>query len=356
MSAVCFFDEKNAEFNTASAIARAKGVSLTPIRRDPEHYGAAAELGIRVYGGMASFASNHFLGFRDQLLRSGLQNLLTGCYCDYFFKGLALNRKVNSFTRAESAGAFRHEYYRPLFPLESKAAKLAWERMEQQIDPSLRADQTPEALLQIEARRLFPISYEADSPQRLVPQRVLPWYVPVVDNDVLDVYLDTPPDVKFNAALFSEMVQIVCGPEISRIPDSNTGARVNASGPELLLHVYARALRNRFERKVTPRLATSGSWPNWEYYVHHSPVLRQLWTRNSTAAPDLLRSVAGFDPFARPIESYTGRDTELFVRLLTLKIWFETINSRQTSAAVESTVGDDVRSRKLVGDDVRSRF
>jgi hypothetical protein len=87
-----------------------------------------------------------------------------------------------------------------------------------------------------------------------------------------------------------------------------------------------RALRNKYEGKFRPSLATSGSWPNWEYYVHHSSIIQHLWKRNSTDVRELFISLAGFDPFARSIKSYTGREVELFVRLLTLKIWFDGIS------------------------------
>ncbi|HHY86069.1 MAG TPA: hypothetical protein GYA07_11150, partial [Verrucomicrobia bacterium] len=300
ISTFCFFDEENLEFRTARAIAEAKGVPFVAMRREPEHYGLAAEAGVRIHGGMGSFANNHFLGFRPQLRRMGVGSVMTGFYCDYFFKGLALDKKrIKRYQTAEPA-EFSTEWYRPIFQLKSATGQLARERLDTRIPAEKRRFTCDEDRLWIESRRIFPLAYEPDAAETLVPQRTMSMELPIVDNDVLDAYVRIPVRAKLQVSVYSRMVELMCGPAVSRIPDNNTGAPVNASGWRLQWSVYRRALRNKFERKVTPKLATSGSWPNWEYYVHHSPVLRELWTRNGTAAPDLLRSVAGFDPFARP--------------------------------------------------------
>jgi hypothetical protein len=248
---------------------------------------------------------------------------MTGFYCDYLFKGLALDRKrVKRYQTAEPAD-FSTEWYRPIFGLSSEASRLALKRMEERIPADRRLFNSDKDRLWVESRRLFPLAYEPDAAETLIPQRTMSFELPIVDNDVLDVYVAIPVKAKLSVSVYSRMVELMCGPTLSRIPDNNTGAPVNASGLRLQWNVYMRALRNKFETKLRPALATSGSWPNWEYYVHHSTVLRQLWTRNGSDAPELLRSIAGFDPFARPVESYAGRDVELFVRLLTLKIWLE---------------------------------
>lgn len=318
-----FFDEENLEFRTARAIAAAEGAPFLPIRRDPEHYGNAAELGVKIHGGMGSLANNHFLGFRNALAAEGIQNIVTGFYCDYFFKGLALDRrKVKWFQTAVPSG-FSQEWYRPIIPVASESGRGALERLEQAFPASRRNFGSDADRLWMEGQRLFPLAYEPDSAESLVPQRTMPWALPIVDNDVLDVYVTLPVRGKLSVSTYSKMVEMVCGKTVSKIPDSNTMAPVNASSARLFFQVCTKALLNRFERNLRPRLATSGSWPNWEYYVHHSPVLARLWHRENKDTADLLRSLAGFDPFSRSIESYKGPDVEFFVRLLTLKIWLD---------------------------------
>ena len=88
----CFFDEENLEYQIAKQIAQTAGVELIPLKRDFDHYGCAAAKGIEISGGMGGAFNNHFLGFRDTFKQLGFENLITGFYCDYYFKALALDR------------------------------------------------------------------------------------------------------------------------------------------------------------------------------------------------------------------------------------------------------------------------
>lgn len=323
VTTICFFDQENAEAGIARRIAAASGATFVPLERKFEHYGDSAAAGVRISGGMASLASNHFLGFRDRLRELEAGSLLTGCYCDYLFKGLALNRRVHPLWRTERLAPFGPEWYRPYFPATGTSAGALAERWDEIYPPPLRAPADDAAYFQLEVRRMFPLAYEPDHTQRMIPQRVMPWYVPVVDQELIDVYLRLPVRLKLNATLFARMVEGVCGPEVAAIPDSNTWAPVNASRPRVLFELYRRALLGRLQARVKPSMATTGSWPNWSFYVAHSQVLRRLWSPTEATPRGLLTQLAGFDPFAQPPEYWLGGRLELFLRLLTLKIWLE---------------------------------
>jgi asparagine synthase (glutamine-hydrolysing) len=92
------FDQPNRELKTAAAIAQSLAVPFLPLRRGPDYYAEHAERGVRISGGMGSLANNHFLGVMPRLKDEGMQNLLTGCYCDYLFKALPLNRRSHWLT------------------------------------------------------------------------------------------------------------------------------------------------------------------------------------------------------------------------------------------------------------------
>lgn len=323
VKAFCFFDEENAEFRTAKAIAKARGLSLIPFRRELEHYGDSAEFGVRIYGGMGSFVNNHFLAFRERFIAEGFDNFLTGFYCDYLFKGLGLNIRRNRLLRTEGPAEFSLQHYRPLIPLPAKWNQRVMERLERLFPAELRRQMREEDLLTAECRRLFPLSYEPDNAETIVPQRVMPWFLPIVDNEILDVYQMIPPRFKYNCRVYSRMVMEICGKVVSRIPDNNTGAPVGAPHIVVMWHAWKKALENKYHRNVRPRLATSGSWPNWEYYIQHSATLRRLWFRENLEAKRELGEILQIDFMAKPISEYRGLDSELFMRILTLKIWFD---------------------------------
>src|SRR5688572_3391700 len=147
---------------------------------------------------MGSFANNHFLGAIPRLRDEGMEGLLTGCYCDYLFKALPLNRRVHWLTRRETLAPFRHEFYFDHVAASTVLAGRARERWESRIPLELQKQNTAEAVFQVEARRTFPLCYEGDNQQRLVPQRVSGWCPPFVDRDLMDVYCRLPYRFKLN--------------------------------------------------------------------------------------------------------------------------------------------------------------
>jgi asparagine synthase (glutamine-hydrolysing) len=322
IQAICFFDEENLEFRLARDIAREAGVKLIPFKRSFEHYGDNAEMGVRISGGMGDFGNNHYLGFRDAFLRTGITNLITGFYCDYLFKALVLNKKVNKFMRKETLTRFQYENYMPLFWFETKYSDEVRSRMDETFPKDVKNDTSDLGLLRIEQKRLFPLCYEPDNQETTIPQRVLGWFLPTIDSDIIDVYLKIPPRYKLNTSMYSKMVEIVCGKSISKIPNINTGARVNASWPELVYSGYMKALKKRFTTKK-PSIATEESWPNWLYYIDSSKLIESLWLHKNDVAKEIFIEVTGRDPYSTRIQDYKGKELKLFLRLLTLKIWLD---------------------------------
>jgi hypothetical protein len=152
----------------------------------------------------------------------------------------------------------------------------------------------------------------------------LPWDLPTVDADLLRVYMRMSPDGKMNCSTYSKAVELMCGRTVAGIPNANTGARVGAQGFELILHSYAAVFQNRFAKLFRKKIATRGSWPNWEHYLHHSAVIQDLWRQPNKLANELFLNILRYNPFERPVESFSGDSgVEQFSRLLTLKVWLD---------------------------------
>ena len=125
------FDQKNLEYRTAKRLANSMSVELVPFQRDFDYYANTAEAGVRISGGVGSIASNHFLGVRDKLAALGAQNLLTGCYCDYLLKALALNTQEQQLSRQEQLSTFNFGFYRPFYWLNGSQQENFRQRFEQ---------------------------------------------------------------------------------------------------------------------------------------------------------------------------------------------------------------------------------
>jgi len=324
--AFTLFDEENAEYRVARTLAAACGVEMIPIQRDFEHYANSAELGVRISGGTGCVSSNHFLGVRSHLAQLGIQNLVTGCHCDYMLKGLALNTAAHRFSRQERMAGFRFQFYRPCYWVKSLYSDEVEARLQTQFPETTQPRLSEADWLNVERKRTFPLAYEADLAQRVIPQRVLPWFPLLLDNEILETYLQIPSRYKLNLSLFSKMLLILCDKEVCRIPNINTGAAVGASGPTYLVRRYVSALQNRIVEKILPRMSIRGSWPNWEYYIRHSKVISAQWARHQPATRDIFIRLLGSDPYKKEPRDYRGGEVELFVRLWTQKLWMEQRN------------------------------
>jgi asparagine synthase (glutamine-hydrolysing) len=323
IQAFCLFDEPNAEYRVAKAIADACGVKLIPVKRDFEYYGNSAELGVRISGGTGCITCNHFLGIRNRLKELGIQSLLTGCYCDYLLKGLALNTAERMVSRTRRLAGFQFEFYDPFSRIAHPYREEVAARLAALFPEATQGRLSEQDWLNVERKRIFPLAYEQDLAQRVIPQRVMPWYLLIVDNDIIETYLKMPSRYKLNASVFKKILTFLDAGKLCAIPDSNTGAPVNASWPSQAWHRYRSSIRNRIDGRFARRMATPGSWPNWRFYLQHSKVIEQLWTRPNPAARTVFTEILGQDPYRKSIQEYAGSDLVLFLRLLTQKLWFD---------------------------------
>ena len=319
----CFFDEENFEYRIAKEIAKQAEVKFIPLKRNFDHYGDNAEMGVRISGAMGNFGNNHYLGFRDSFRKLGIDNIIAGFYCDYLFKSLVLNKRVNKISRSETFSQFKYENYMPIYWFNTDYSRQVKERLDELFPNSVKNDETDIGRLEIEKRRLFPLSNEPDNQETLIPQRVMGWYLPIVDNDIIDTYLKIPPRYKLNISMYSKMVELICGDKISKIANTNTGARVNASRIELIVHGFKKTLHSKIKKKMK-NIATNESWPNWPFYSHNSKRIEFLWMRNNRAVQDIFKQLLGKNPYEKKIQEYkVNDDLNLFLRMFTLKLWIE---------------------------------
>jgi asparagine synthase (glutamine-hydrolysing) len=316
------YDRENEELGRAREIARAIGIDYFPWQRPFDYYGENAALGMRVSGGMGSIANNHFLGVLPWLREQGAGVLLTGCYCDYLFKGLALNRRSHPLTGRETLAPYRRDFYFTQFWPGTPLARDVRDRIDARFPETLVSDQSDAAVFELEQRRTFPLCYEADNAQRLVPQRLTGWFVPISDQRLMRLYCRIPYRWKLNCSLFRKAVKRLCGSAASRVPDANTGAPLDASRFEEVLSWTALRVRNRL-RQLRPSIATSGSWPEWHFYIAKSRLMADLWARPNGEAEALFKRVLGREEISSDVHAYRGDKVWLLVPLLSLKLWME---------------------------------
>lgn len=316
-----FYDQDNKELASARSLAEIAGSKFFPMKRSFDYYGNEAEMGVRISGAMANIGTNHFLGFREEIKSLGIKNIITGLYCDSLFKALLMDTKRRSIARTEKISSFDYhsggeEFYR----VNSRYSQYVRKRWDSIFPDDMKRDESAIGKLLVESRRIFPLYYVSGVPDSIVPQKVMPLCLPVVDNGVLDVYLSIPPHLKINQSLFSKVVKLQCGENASNVINANTGARIDASPINLMFHRYTGALKRRLAKNS---FATDGSWPNWNYYIKHSRKIKELWTGKNTLAQHVFEEILGEKLSGKLYSDHRNISSGLFLRIITLKIWFD---------------------------------
>jgi asparagine synthase (glutamine-hydrolysing) len=323
------FDEPNEELSTARALAEASGATHHAEKRSPDYYGDNAEQSVRVSGGMWSVVDAHYTGATGAMRALQPGTVLTGCYADYMFKGLSLNRRYRTLFGRDlplfKFAPFQKQYYQPHIPLAPTWQKSVDARFDERFPVSLRkSDGKPR--LGIEDLRLRPLSREPDCCGRLFLWRTMPWDPLLSDSDIVEVYGRFSPQMKLNGIVFGKAVGQVIGPSGRRIPNNNYGTPVDASelarAAWFLWAVLMRKVRRVTGREPTgSRLATSGSWPDWGYYVSNSAALSRLWSEPKSSERELFTGILGRDPWQTTVAEWGKTNATLFMRLLSARIW-----------------------------------
>ena len=153
---------------------------------------------------------------------------------------------------------------------------------------------------------------------------MISWSAVTADNNILDMFERIPHRMKLDTKIFLEAVRKVCPKEVLRIPDANTGTPLTAGEFRRFFGRWQRAIAFLAQKKFAPKVATTGSWPDWGYYISHSRKLYELWIRNNPLAIEVLSRVMGYNPFERPLRWWVDRgEMEVILRLITLKIWMD---------------------------------
>lgn len=345
LTTATFFDQHNAELRVATQLAAAAGASHLPMQRDFEHYGQAAKSVVAMTDGMWCIKDVHYHGFAAQLHAQHWDALLTGCYADYLLKGLAYNtrprRLLGRATPLQQLSGYAPEFYQPFARISP-----AWQaRVLHRITPPPEVTNTalsdPSAL---EDWRVRPLSREPDAMGRLYLLRAMPWEPIFLDNDILRCHERLSPSQKLNSRVFRLAVHKIVSGKADHIPNNNDGVALNASDSRRLLKFVQLRLQRklckllqRLRRRSThrPALGTQGSWPDFSTYIRTSPVIAELWQQPEPADQALLSDLLGYDPWQISLQSW-GCDEriDLFLRLLTVKIWLQHSCKAQKSVAI----------------------
>lgn len=334
VTAFTLCDEINPEVKTAQKLAKTAGAAHIVFKRDLDYYPRGGESSMKIAGGMWSLADAHYTEAAPQISALNAGVILTGCYADYMFKGLLINRQHRKMFGRNlplyDIGKFNHEYYQPLVNIAPAWNKRVKIRLNNRVSENLQRNYQSN-ILRVEDLRLRPLSREPDVSGRLYLWRTQPWDPFLMDKDVLAVYGKMSPECKINGIIFGKAVGKIIGPEGRKIPNNNYGTPVNAGESKRVfwfLHaVVKRKLQNLSRSKAELNgLATPGSWPNHAYVVANSPVIRSIWNEMSLEHRTLFKEILGEDPVATSLSDWSVHNLMLFNRIISIHLWMKSRN------------------------------
>lgn len=332
LTAMTLCDESNAEVETAEKLAKLAGAAHSIYQRDLEYYPKVLEAAMTVSGGMWNVVDAHFMGIQQELNDQDFGVILTGCYADYMFKGLSLNRKhrklFGKVVPLFDLSDFDFQFYHPQSKVSSDCMRGVQRRLEERFPSELRETYRDTPLL-MEDLRTRPLSREADAAGRLCLMRTQAWDVVFSDRDVLDVYEKLSVEQKLNGILFGKAVGRVCGPAARKIPNNNYQTPVDAGEIRRLYRFLvgvAKRKVGRFAGKAGLKLgqSTPGSWPNWPYIVEHSETIRSMWDDMPSEHQDLFSDVLGFNVASKSLKEWAEYDHMQLCRILSHSAWLRT--------------------------------
>ena len=322
LDAITIYNVENTETRTAARIAHACNSRHHLIQRDFDYYLKCLNKSVAASGGMSGFTNEHCLPVRNNPIVQSYDQLLSGCYFDYFFKGLCLNQQpIRVLGRPgplAKIAPYNSMYYGELdCSLQARFRLEVGLREEQQF-----ADFRD--LNDLECRRILPLHAEHDGIMRLSLQRFFDWDLVAADTEVLDCFQRMPAAWKLNGYRFEQAIRRILPKSIADIPHANKGVVLGMHPQRYLACCILRKMGRSLRRKtVASGLAGEGSWIDLNTYFRQSERVHDLWNGIGREERAILTDILGYDPWASSLTQTLRQPdgTLLFTRLLTFCIW-----------------------------------
>jgi asparagine synthase (glutamine-hydrolysing) len=342
-------DWENREFRIARAVAKAKGIKHFFLQRWPDYSADFAGKISELSEGMYQFDTGTPIGAIHEIRKRGVDILLHGYGLDFKFQGMYLPQiKLNVLNRKGCIPVLASISNRNAALAKDILRKLRYgtdkEVIERLInDQFLRSSGPPvesiPTILREASRHArnpynkwdYFVSGSCSRHYTYIFALEMAHYIDertiMFDNDLLDAYLEIPPDLRFNAKIYRKVLQRL-EPKLAAIPSANTGLRPHTS-PLIGFgaNVGEMALRRAgLKRKVPDPTFTSGSWPNIPELMRRNAKLRKLiWdtiSDDQSTDPAIFNKPFLKEVFHRHVNGEKDYST-YFLLVLSFGMWYK---------------------------------
>jgi hypothetical protein len=327
------YEQPTAESQISQALCERCGAKYIGFGRDGDYYPRMLRENVRWSGAMWSTEDNHYLGVHHLIDELQADLVMTACTTDWVFKGYGLEKRHRRLfgknLPIKQLDADRVHGFLPNVPTAAPAdyRDTVTARMDnwfRGMPTELKSDLDH---LRVEDRRIRPACYTVSVSGQIM-YRTFPYDTFLADSRVAECYGRIPAAWKVNGRIWGLAAGRVCAKAID-IVDANFGWSVNAGIPQRLASFARGWVERRLPRSQGPEQAAvanghppcTASWPEYGWYAQHSPTLQQFWETTPAAHRDLLQSLAGEDPWSRPLSAWAVDPNRLFRMLTLLAHW-----------------------------------
>lgn len=275
IDAITLYNKENRETITARNIAKSLNLKHYLINRDKDYYYKSFNKSIQINGGRCLPNDDHFYNIKNKKIVKNYDTILTGCYADWLFKGIALNRKQLSICNIKLPFFFLKSFDYNFFSKRTLLSK-KFENLIKNREKKIFYKK--KSYFESEICRLFPLFQEETAATRLTLQQLFPWDSIFSDNDVIELYQNIPAKYKVNSEVYDKAVFLILN-KLKNIPHAHKRHKIGINKYfGIIIYVYKFGVDKFFrlikKNKVNPYLG-QGSWLSKEQIVNKK--FMKLW-------------------------------------------------------------------------------
>jgi len=290
-------DRPNREVRIARKIAAAAGSGHHFIPRPADHYADLVDDAVRIGGGMFRFDHAHYIGLFDHM-RELCDILFHGFDLEVLFRANNMPRKsydllgirinARALEDLSEDSLVESILNRVKYSMWKSNPKQLFHRRYSRIFESSVRDATAGVLRDIPGDASIYNRYDwlvvhhrLRYPSALFTLSMRPYMIErsvISDNQLLDVYLGTPPEYRADPMLWAEAISCL-DKEVARIADANTGLPALPPYSWMVVEKAHRMLKKGFNKAFAREQElwyTQGSWPDFSAMIRHNERLKDL--------------------------------------------------------------------------------
>jgi len=275
--AITLYNQENHEIKITKNIAKLLNAKHELIKRSENYYLDSFDNSIRINSGRSLPIDDHFLNLKNNEKIKKYDTILTGCYADWLFKGIALDRKQLSFFFIGKLPLYKLKAFHYNFFAKRTLLKEKYETMIREREDRIFIDK--ESHSNNEIGRIFPLFQEETSATRMTLQQFFPWDSIFSDNDVIKVYQQIPAKYKMNSEVYDRAVSLILN-KVKNIPHANKKHKIGINKYYGAILYIVSMIKNKILKltkiKKTNSIAGDGSWINFKEYTNNKEI-KTLW-------------------------------------------------------------------------------